>query len=133
MTQVVKNLGQVSAVFKGETPPDNKELIWLDTSSNPSVKKIWDPVSCTWQSITPENIIEQFVVQTNTDGSTTFTFTHNLSIASYDYTVQIDLEDTDGFSVLSPTTILKRANDIVITFSVAPTSGKAIRAIIHYK
>ena len=130
---IIKNLGQVSIVFKGQTPPDNKDLIWIDTTSNPAVKKVYDPVSCIWESMTPENIIEQFIVQQTTAGETSFTFTHDLQQAGYNYMVQIDLEDVDGFLILTPDTILKRANDVLITFSVAPTSSRAIRCIIHHK
>lgn len=134
MAMIVKNLGQISAVFKGTSAPDNKELLWLDTTTDPTVKKIWDPVSCTWEAITPENIIEQEIVQIATDGVTdSFIFTHDLSKPNYDYIVQIDLEDVDGFIVQTPTTVLKRINDVVVTFSAAPVTGKVLRCIIHYK
>lgn len=43
-----KNLGVAVAIIKGPSAPTNTDLLWLDTSSNPSVRKIYDPVSLAW-------------------------------------------------------------------------------------
>lgn len=47
-----KNLGQVSAVIYSPTAPNNINVIWIDTSTTPSIKKNWDVNSQTWIPLT---------------------------------------------------------------------------------
>ena len=46
------NLGQVSAVIAGPTPPSNTNVVWLDTSGSNTVKKIYDPIAQVWTPLT---------------------------------------------------------------------------------
>jgi microcystin-dependent protein len=47
-----KNLGQVAAVIKSATAPSNINVIWIDTSTTPAIKKNWDVNSSTWIPLT---------------------------------------------------------------------------------
>ena len=51
-----KNLGQVSGVFIGTTPPDNKVLIWFDNTPNQMVHKIYNPGLTQWV-VLDQNVI----------------------------------------------------------------------------
>ena len=81
------NLGQVSSYYAGTTPPTNTLLLWLDTTTNPGTRKIYDPGISGWvleTSGSGSNIPIQFIigdggVSTPVAGSTAYT---NSSLAS---------------------------------------------------
>lgn len=51
MSTTSKNLGQVAAVIAGITPPDNTNLIWLDTSGAETIKKVYNPTNTAWEPL----------------------------------------------------------------------------------
>jgi hypothetical protein len=46
-----KNVGPVAIFHKGPTPPNNKELLWKDSNSTPSVTKEWSAAAGAWLPI----------------------------------------------------------------------------------
>lgn len=60
-TSTSKNLGPVSAVYSGTVAPSNKNLIWFDTTTTPSTKKVWDNNTSAWVAI---NIAPSIVFNT---------------------------------------------------------------------
>jgi hypothetical protein len=50
-TTTSKNLGLVSAIKMGLTPPSNRNLMWIDTNTTPAKKKLFDFVSQLWLEI----------------------------------------------------------------------------------
>lgn len=64
-TTTSKNLGQISAVKIGETEPSNKNMLWIDTSFNPSKKKAWDILTSSWIEVvflpSPANITKRII------------------------------------------------------------------------
>ena len=51
-----KNLGQVSGVFIGTTPPENKVLIWYDNTPSQMLHKVYNPSLTQWV-VLDQNII----------------------------------------------------------------------------
>lgn len=49
-----KNLGQVSGVFIGKTPPVNTSLIWYDDTPSQMCHKVFDKVANTWKALSPD-------------------------------------------------------------------------------
>lgn len=49
-----KNLGQVSGVFIGKTPPINTSLIWYDDTPSQMCHKVFDKVANTWKALSPD-------------------------------------------------------------------------------
>lgn len=48
MAGETRNLGQVSGVFIGTTPPENTTLIWFDSTPSQRCHKVYDPSLNTW-------------------------------------------------------------------------------------
>lgn len=49
-TSSSKNLGQVAAIVYGTVAPNNKNLVWIDTTTNPPVKKEYNYTSGAWEA-----------------------------------------------------------------------------------
>jgi hypothetical protein len=65
-TTTSKNLGQVSSIKTGTTPPSNRNLLWLDTNTNPPTKKSFDIGMQTWLEVvflpSPANVIKKMII-----------------------------------------------------------------------
>lgn len=65
-TTTSKNLGQVSSIKTGTTPPSNKNILWLDTNTNPATKKSFDIGTQTWLEVvflpSPANVIKKMII-----------------------------------------------------------------------
>ena len=70
-TTTSKNLGLVSAVKTAPTPPSNKNLVWIDTNTNPPKKKMFDVLSQSWLEVvflpSPANIVKRLQTTTTED------------------------------------------------------------------
>lgn len=66
-TTTSKNLGMVSAVKTSPTPPNNKNLIWIDTNFTPNKKKAYDVLSQSWIEVvflpSPANITKKLITR----------------------------------------------------------------------
>lgn len=49
-----KNVGQVSGLFIGTSAPQNKTLIWFDSTTNQQCHKVYDPKTGLWKVLDPE-------------------------------------------------------------------------------
>jgi hypothetical protein len=52
-----RDLGQVAAVYFGDTPPDNTDLIWMDTSGSVVIPKVFDTVLQAWVGLSASPIL----------------------------------------------------------------------------
>lgn len=56
-----RNLGQVSAIHIGITEPQNKDLIWRDSSQNPRLWKVWNSVTSVWEVVPSQAVANNFL------------------------------------------------------------------------
>ena len=58
-----RDLGQISAIHKGSSEPNNKYVIWFDTSDPENVLiKVWDFDALVWVLLVKDEPIETFEV-----------------------------------------------------------------------
>lgn len=66
MSNTSKNLGLIASIKTGPTPPSNKNLIWIDTSTNPPKKKVWYAANEVWLETafvpSPANTLKRKIV-----------------------------------------------------------------------
>lgn len=87
-----KNLGQVSGLFIGNTPPSNTVLIWYDDTSSQKIHKVFDPSLKKWV-VLDKNIISSITYSELTNLAKTV----GLSVGQY---FQItDKEDVLAISI----------------------------------
>lgn len=64
----VKNLGIVSAIWVGTSPPTNTKLIWLDTSLTTPLHKAYNPTSSSWESFVYLTLVDNNTIKKDGDG-----------------------------------------------------------------
>jgi hypothetical protein len=91
----VTNLGFIQAVHEGGTPPTNTKILWLDTSSTPAVRKVYNTTLSIWEAFLPDvSYREQVRGVFNSAGTslplTTATTIDGLTVADGDRFLVID-------------------------------------------